>query len=84
MVEADLGVPDRVPQLVRQLPGTGKTTVQEHEIDVAVRRAFPATQTPGGDERHAVGGAAGRRVQPGEPYVERRRTLLACGGANSY
>ena len=54
---------------------------KEDQVDVAVRSALPPAQPAEGEE-----GGSGRRVggpvQPGQPGVKRRRTVLPGGGAD--
>ena len=56
MVEPDVGVPQRVPEKLRD-PGDllrGHVGVQEHQIEVGVGNHFAAAQTAGGDDGEAA------------------------------
>jgi hypothetical protein len=82
MVEREAGVPDRVPDPFRDRRNVGGAGMQQDEIEVTVRGALAAAETTEREQRDSR-----RRVglfeQVGQPHVERRRPLLAGGGANS-
>src|SRR5215475_14432111 len=82
MVETDARVPNRVPNALRDVH-RGLASMHQHQVDVTVWRALSPPEATGRDERDAAtGDSADRSVeQAGEPMVERRRTLVACGGA---
>src|SRR6266571_1655646 len=80
VVQADPGVPDRVPDRLGERRHVGPPVVQQDEVHVAVRGALPPAQPADGHEGHA----RYRGHQAGQPSVERRRTLFACGGADAF
>jgi hypothetical protein len=79
VVEADLGVPHRVPDRGRERVHARDAGVQQDQVEVAVRGALAPAEPAHRDQRHA---AALAREQGGQPGIERRRTLVACGGAD--
>ncbi|MFC7480678.1 hypothetical protein ACFQX7_12390 [Luedemannella flava] len=82
VVEGESGVPDGVPDLLRDRADVAQPAVDQHEVEVGVGGHLQPAQAPERDEGHLARGVARRGFeQIGEPDVERRRTLLACGGA---
>ena len=60
VVEADAGVPDRVPEPVGDRADVGRPpVVDEHEVEVAARRRLPAAVAAQGDQRDARAGVGG-------------------------
>ncbi len=74
VVQAQPGVPDRVPDAGGELVHAGDAAVQQDQVEVAVRGALPAAETADGDERD-TGRGVGReqRAQPGVDGVRPRR-----------
>ena len=78
VVEADLRVPDRVPEPVGEPGDLAYPCVQQYEVHIPVWRALAPAQAADGGQ----GDPWCRWQQSGEPGVERRRTRVACGGAH--
>jgi hypothetical protein len=66
VVQAQPGVPDRIPEAGGELVHAGDAAVQQDEVEVAVRGALPPAETADGDQRDAGRGVGGKqRPQPG-------------------
>ena len=52
VIEPNVGVPQRIPQLFGNLCDhfVGQVVVQQHQIEIGVRHEFAAAQTTGGDD----------------------------------
>ncbi len=70
VVQAQSGVPDRVPEGVGQGGDLGTTVVHQHQVEVPVGRGLTAAEAADGDQREALG-APPRRGAP--PALARRR-----------
>ena len=68
VVEPDAGVPQRVPHLLGEPLDVLAAVVQQHEVEVGVRRELAPAQGAHGDQGGAVGEADGLGVR-GEPEV---------------
>jgi hypothetical protein len=79
VVQAQLGVPDRVPERGRDPVDPGLAVVQQHEIQVAVRRAVLPAQAADRDQADP-GQVAGEHRR--QPRIERRRPVCPGGGAD--
>ena len=57
VVEPNVGVPQRIPQLFGDVADdVGRhVVVQQHQVEVGVRQQLAAAQTAGGDDREAAG-----------------------------
>ena len=63
VVEAHPGVPQRIPDLLGQVAGLDVVVVDQHQVQVGVRRQLAATEAADGDEGHPVVGATGDVVR---------------------
>jgi hypothetical protein len=79
VVQAHLGVPDRIPQRGRDPVDPGRPVVQQHQVQVAVRRTVPPAE-PADRDQADPGQMAGEHR--GQPRVERRRPFRTGGGAD--
>jgi hypothetical protein len=75
VVQADAGVPERVPELLGEPVDVAAAVVQQHQVQVGPRRQLAAAQRPDGDERGLIGQADRRSVrgQPEVVKVDQRR-----------
>ena len=81
VVQAQPGVPDRVPEAGGELVHAGHAGVQQDEVEVAVRGALPPAEAADGDQRDAGRGVG--RQQRAQPGVERVRPRRPRGGADA-
>ena len=91
VVEPNVGVPQRVPQLFGDVADhvLALIVVQQHQVEVGVRQQFPPAEAAGGDDGEATGlgdsdlGGLGREpelVQVEQGVAQRRRIQVMGAG----